>query len=427
MGLDALELNLRGGVRIAVPHYRGTITTYVALEQEDWFEDEIRFVRAWLRPAMHVVDIGANFGTYTLAMASAVGTGGRVLAFEPAPSTAEYLSHSLRLNGLSHATLDRIAVSDRDGAASFAFGADPELASLEGADEGALRVPMAPLDALLERHAMPDAQFVKIDVEGHELQVVEGGARFFRSCSPLVMLEVRAGRQFDLRAVRRLESWGYGAYRLVPGVLMLEPWSSESRADPYLLNLFACKPERAAELAEGGWLHLKDYPSKLDGLRSANTHAFEALNQRMCVPRLLTFARGAWELGARAQAVTALEHALNALQAQPGTKPDEPYRAPLPLFDAAPAQADEAEWLACATIESYERLRYFSSIFAAAPLPALEAIRARAPATPQVERRLQLHAMLEGRQDGPRPAAKLRAVSEENLNPEFWCGQGGAG
>jgi FkbM family methyltransferase len=424
---DALQLSLRGGVRIAVPRDRGTITTYVALEQEDWFEDEIRFVRAWMRPRMTVVDIGANFGTYTLAMARAVGNGGRVLAFEPAPSTAEYLSHSLGLNGFSHATLDRIAVSNREGAAAFVLGADPELAALGPADEGAMRVPMAPLDALLERHGLADADFVKIDVEGHELQVVEGGDRFFRLRSPLVMLEVRAGRQFDLQALRRLESLGYGAYRLVPGALMLEPWSTEPPADPYLLNLFACKAERAAELAEGGWLDLEGRSSKLKGLKSANTRAFEALNQRMCLPRLLTFARGAWELGARAQAVTALEHALQALQAQPGMKADEPFRAPLPIFDGLPAGSAGAGWLACAVIESYERLRFFSSIFAAAPLAALEDIRAHAAATPQVERRLQLRAMLEGRQEGPLPSPKLRGVSEENLNPEFWCGESGAG
>jgi len=109
----AFVLNVRGGARLCLPAVFDLITSYVVLEQEDWFEDEIRFVRRWLRPGMRAVDVGANYGLYTVALAKAVGPEGRVWAFEPAPDTAQFLDATLRLNDLGHVLLTRAAVSSR--------------------------------------------------------------------------------------------------------------------------------------------------------------------------------------------------------------------------------------------------------------------------------------------------------------------------
>ena len=56
---------LSGGLKIYLPRSIDLNTPYVVLEQEDWFEDEIRFVRDFLEPGMRAVDIGANYGIYT--------------------------------------------------------------------------------------------------------------------------------------------------------------------------------------------------------------------------------------------------------------------------------------------------------------------------------------------------------------------------
>jgi protein O-GlcNAc transferase len=110
---DELIVNVRGGLRVCVPSDLSLYTPFILLEQEDWFEDEIHFVRRWLRPGMRAVDVGASYGLYTLAMASAVGATGRVWAFEPTPAVADYLDRSVRLNGLGSVRVCRVAVSDR--------------------------------------------------------------------------------------------------------------------------------------------------------------------------------------------------------------------------------------------------------------------------------------------------------------------------
>ncbi|HWA39925.1 MAG TPA: FkbM family methyltransferase [Burkholderiales bacterium] len=422
-----LVLALRGEVRIVLPPDVGGITTYVALEQEDWLEEEIRFVRAWLRPGMRALDIGANLGLYTLAMARAVGPSGRVAAFEPGPGAADYLSRSLHLNGFDQVSLLRTAVSNRRGVAAFELGEQPELAALASTGEAALRVPTARLDDLVREHGVEDADFVKMDVEGHEAEVVEGGERFFRTRSPLVMLEVLAGNQLDLRALRRLEALGYGAYRLLPGPLILEPWSSAAHSDPFLLNLFACKPDRAAALAAEGRLSLDGRGAKLDELRASLARCEAALRDGSSLAHLMSRARLAWELGARGQATAALAEAMRTLGARPDAVIDEPFLSPLPVFDDRPRGSVGPAWLACAVVESLERLRHYSSRYTRVELPALAAIRALPYATPQLERRLQLLEMIAGRQDGPRAAEKLRQRSPENLNPQFWWPEGGGG
>ena len=83
-----MTVRLVDGTFVVVPESLDLITPYVLLEQQDWFEEEIKFVRRLLRPGMQVIDIGANYGVYALSMARAVGTSGHVWAFEPASGTA---------------------------------------------------------------------------------------------------------------------------------------------------------------------------------------------------------------------------------------------------------------------------------------------------------------------------------------------------
>src|SRR5687768_16651957 len=98
-------LTMVDGVRVVVPDLLDLITPYVLREQEDWFEDELRFLRRLLQPGDAVIDIGASYGVYALSMARAVGPSGSVLAFEPSSATARLLEESVATNGYAHVTV----------------------------------------------------------------------------------------------------------------------------------------------------------------------------------------------------------------------------------------------------------------------------------------------------------------------------------
>src|SRR5690348_15226757 len=109
------RLEMVDGVRIIVPDSLDLITCYVLREQQDWFEDEIKFLRKLLQPGQKVIDIGANVGVYSLSMARTVGPTGRVWSFEPASSTAALLAQSIVANEFSHVVLDQCALSSASG------------------------------------------------------------------------------------------------------------------------------------------------------------------------------------------------------------------------------------------------------------------------------------------------------------------------
>src|ERR1700678_2211617 len=125
--LDTVVLTMVDGVRIVVPNSLDLITPYVLREQLDFFEDELRFVRELLQPGQKVIDIGANYGVYTLSMAQKVGPDGHVWAFEPASSTAQLLAQGIAANAFGHVTLEQKAISNSPGSAQLSLQRDSEL------------------------------------------------------------------------------------------------------------------------------------------------------------------------------------------------------------------------------------------------------------------------------------------------------------
>lgn len=250
-------ISLVDGVRIVVPDSLNLITPYVLLEQQDWFEDEIKFLRRLLQPGQKVIDIGANYGVYTLSMAQRVGPTGCVWAFEPASGTSRLLAEGVAVNGFSQVVLERSALSSVCGTAQLSLNENSELNALvhgSPSTSASETVPLVTLDQCLERYGWRDIHFVKIDAEGEESNIVKGGKRFFAELSPLVQYEIKAGSDIHLELVQDFAALGYVSYRLVPGLDLLIPFDAESPPDGYLLNLFCCKRDRVERLAADGFL-----------------------------------------------------------------------------------------------------------------------------------------------------------------------------
>jgi FkbM family methyltransferase len=188
---------------------------------------EIRFVRQSLRPGQVAVDIGCHKGAYTYWMRRRVGPSGAVYAFEPQPRQVAYLREAFSAMQYDNVELVPMAVSDKSGQLPlYTPTISTHFASLEvgppsrGGLRGAARVatPTSPrlvdvttLDAFFTGDRRPP-QFLKIDVEGHELSVLEGGRRTLESHHPTILVECEARhrRDGDIRPVFNfLKSLGY--------------------------------------------------------------------------------------------------------------------------------------------------------------------------------------------------------------------------
>lgn len=250
-------LTIVNDIRVVVPDSLNLITSYVLREQNDWFEDEIKFVRLLLKPHDKAIDIGANYGIYTLSMAKVVGLEGKIWAFEPATSTAAYLTESIGINEFAQITLDRRALSANAGTAQLALNDHSELNQLirdGNARDKSETVTVTTLDDAMLEYAWNDIEFIKIDAEGEEEAIIRGGRSFFQTLSPLVQYEIKMDSNVRLELVRAFKDIGYSSYRLVPGLGVLVPFDPLGEADPYLLNLFCCKPDRADRIAADGRL-----------------------------------------------------------------------------------------------------------------------------------------------------------------------------
>lgn len=238
---------------VTAPANPRLLTPYVLTEQGDWFEAEIHFIRRLLQPGMGVVDIGANYGIYTLTAARAVGPTGRVVAFEPGSLPHACLGRSLQANGLTQVELRREALSNRTGLARLGVAANSELNSLSNEGGEGEEVSLVTLDSAADAWNRP-IDFLKLDAEGEEIRILEGAERFFARHDPLVMFELRHGAGVNHGLLDAFRRRGFDLYRLLPGLGVLVPLDLESETEPFLLNVFACRPARADLLRQAGLL-----------------------------------------------------------------------------------------------------------------------------------------------------------------------------
>lgn len=175
-----------------------SLVTSVLLAEGDWFEAEMELWRDRLQPGMVVIDVGANVGVYTFSAARRVGDTGRVLAIEPSPVCVECLEETCRVNEFSWVSIHRVAASDRLGTVRFAIHTASEVNQVIATDteaEKAIEVESLTLDSLVEQEQLQRVDWLKIDAEGHELQVLAGGDRLLQKFRPCILYENIAGSQ----------------------------------------------------------------------------------------------------------------------------------------------------------------------------------------------------------------------------------------
>ena len=211
-------------------------------------------LRLWVRAARRarvVLDVGANSGLYALA-AQAVAPHARVFAIEPVERIRRKLQDNVDLNG-SHVGVVPVALSSRDGrGVMLDTGEEHELsATLDPTGRvlgdrapraAALPVTVASLDSLVADGTVEPPDLIKLDVEGHETEVLRGMARQLER-RPTMLVEVltpeaAAGVEAIVRPL------GYRTYRIDPEgprrIAAVEPAPGG--------NLLFCSSEAAAAL-----------------------------------------------------------------------------------------------------------------------------------------------------------------------------------
>jgi len=131
-----------------------------------------------LHPSMIVVDVGAHVGYFSLLAARNVGPEGKVFSFEPDPTNYELLLRNVNLNGYTNITPVNSAISDSTGLRTlFQTSLDSGRHSTYRhglPHSGSVKVKTWTLDDFLETQNWPNVDLVKMDVEGAEVDVLNG-------------------------------------------------------------------------------------------------------------------------------------------------------------------------------------------------------------------------------------------------------------
>jgi FkbM family methyltransferase len=140
-------------------------------------------------------DIGANVGFFSVIGAKLVGSTGQVFAFEPVPQNAGAIRRNVKLNHFQNVTLIEKAVSNMAGSGTllvtdYSGGATLSTVGTPPDVSETLVVDLVSIDELIVEKVLPPPSVVKIDVEGAEVDVLNGMTQTLKELRPIVIFEV---------------------------------------------------------------------------------------------------------------------------------------------------------------------------------------------------------------------------------------------
>ena len=135
------------------------------------------------------IDVGAYVGGYTLHAAKAVGSSGRVVAMEPDPSNRRQLETNLSLNSVSNCTVVPLAAWSEAGEIGW-HSDDVHVWRKVDQKETSSQVPTTTIDSLAGELGLQGVSWIKMDIEGAEIQALQGAEQVLRKFHPTLFIEV---------------------------------------------------------------------------------------------------------------------------------------------------------------------------------------------------------------------------------------------
>ncbi len=194
---------------------------------------ETQLLKRVLKPGMVVMDAGAHRGYYTLLASFLLGKDGRVISFEPSPRERQWLRMHRFANGRKNVTIEKSALGIRRETAEFfiTLGKQTGCNSLRY-PKGVLysmpiKVQVVTLDQYYHDTRLERLDFIKMDVEGAEKDVLTGGGECLQKARPAIMCELSDIRTLrwkyrPVETVKLLEQKDYSCYFIRPDC-RLEP------------------------------------------------------------------------------------------------------------------------------------------------------------------------------------------------------------
>ncbi|MEM3570159.1 MAG: FkbM family methyltransferase [Nitrososphaerota archaeon] len=174
---------------------------------------------------MVCLDIGSNIGYYALLERKIVGSEGRVMAVEPSPLIFPYLKKNIQQNGFDDIEMFNFAFTSSDGEVPFLMARKSNLSRVVNGSNCSLKeglvikVPARSLDSFAAQYCFKKLDFLRMDVEGHEAEILNGGLWTIERFKPMLLIEVHKslrGLKKTVNFLQNLKSLGYDVKYYIP-------------------------------------------------------------------------------------------------------------------------------------------------------------------------------------------------------------------
>ena len=191
----------------------------------EYSEGEVAVFNNILKPGDVAIDVGANIGALTVPMAKLVEPNGEVYAFEASEANLELLCKNVEQNTAAGAVgIIPCAASDREGTLRVDKQSALHAYSRVDINVGDFEIKCTTIDSF----KLPKCKLIKIDVDGHELQVLNGAAETIKRCKPIIYIENEIdSKREDM--VAWLVDHGYRLYWHRPYMFNIDNWRGEKK------------------------------------------------------------------------------------------------------------------------------------------------------------------------------------------------------
>jgi FkbM family methyltransferase len=208
-----------------------------------WYEpEETELLKKIVKKGAVVVDVGANVGWYTLLSAHIVGKNGRVIAFEPEPSSFSLLTQSIRRNNFTNIQAFDKCVSNTEGPRKLylTVGNLGGHSIVRKIGQHSIDVTAVTLDKFLPSLDITHIDLLKIDAEGAESEVIEGAHQYLSNSKVKnIFLEWNADSWTNREKLLQTILSKYTIYQIIRSPFLIKKQSTDflrhtARADLYL-------------------------------------------------------------------------------------------------------------------------------------------------------------------------------------------------
>lgn len=162
------------------------------LKNNVWEKESMDIVQMLVKTGDTVLDVGANFGYYSVMCSKLVGANGQVISSEPTAYFRERFTHHISKNNCSNITLLPFGFSDKENTLEIKI--DASTATMHMPEQDAYlkteQIKLVTLDSYIKDNKVDKLDFIKVDIDGHEPKFLNGAEQTISKFKPYILLEI---------------------------------------------------------------------------------------------------------------------------------------------------------------------------------------------------------------------------------------------